>query len=331
MNRAAGLATVLILVATVVDAQPTTLRGTSDAPAMLGGIAPDFGTSGLDAFRRPAAFADGGSRFATDKDSAPVRMNLAAALYAASFSPSPSQEQTFTFSSAPSPTRKRDTGRVDWASLLTEQVLIDTIMHTKRIYEPKTIREVEAPNQFDGYVAGLKGYFDHGLRWGDGDGFVTNNVGHPVMGAIYSHVYTNHDRACARVAYGDIGYWSCMRRATIYAAIASANFEFNPVISETAVGHVGKAHTCVNGTCTGEGGWTDFVMTPLGGIGIRIGGDFARAKLWPTLDRHLSGSIGARILNVAIKAVTDPSGMINAALNLNFKGALEPRPAGRGW
>jgi hypothetical protein len=331
MKRTATLAVVLILAAAVADAQPTTLGGTSDAPAMLGGIAPDFGASGLEALRPAAVFPTGGSRFATDKDSAPVRMNLAAALYAASFSPSPGPEQMTMLSSAQARKRVRDRGRVDWPSLLTEQVLIDTIMHTKRIYEPKTIREVEAPNQFDGYVAGLKGYFDHGLRWGDGDGFVTNNVGHPIMGAIYSHVYTNHDRACARIAYGDTGYWPCMRRATIYAAIASANFEFNPVISETAVGHVGKAHTCVNGTCTGEGGWTDFVMTPIGGIGIRIAGDFARATLWPTLDRHLSGNAGARVLNVAIKALTDPSGMINAALNLNFKGALAPNPARRGW
>ena len=50
---------------------------------------------------------------------------------------------------------------------------------------------------------------------------MTNDIGHPIMGAVYSHIYTNHDRACARIAYGDAGYWSCMRRATIYAAIAS--------------------------------------------------------------------------------------------------------------
>jgi hypothetical protein len=299
MNRTAALAAVLILAATVVDAQPTT----------------------------PA----GESRLAADQGTSPMRLNLAAALHAALYAPSPSQETIFIFSPVPPVAPKRETSRVNWAGLLTEQVLVDTIMHTKRIHEPKTVREVEAPDQFDGYVAGLKSYVEHGPRWGDGDGFVTNNVGHPIMGAVYSHIYTNHDRACARIAYGDTGYWSCMRRAAIYAAVASANFEFNPLLSETALGHVGKAHTCANGTCTGEGGWTDFLMTPVGGMGVRIAGDFARAKLWPTLDRHLSGNIGARILNVAIKVMTDPSGMANAAVNMNFKGALASRPAGLSW
>jgi hypothetical protein len=281
--------------------------------------------------RPAAAFPAGGINLTPDTTAAPVRANLAAALYAATFAPSPSQERIITFPPEQPATRRRESSRVNWGGLLTEQVKTDTLMHMKRVHEPKTYRELVAPNQFDGYVAGLRGYVDHGMRWGDGNGFVTNNVGHPIMGAVYSHIYTNHDRACARIAYGDTGYWPCMRRATIYAAIASANFEFNPVLSETAIGHVGKAHTCVNGACTGEGGWTDFVMTPVGGIGVRVAGDFARAKLWPALDRHLSGNIGARILCVAIKAMTDPGGMMNAALNLDFKGALQSRPAGVRW
>jgi len=329
MNRTAAFAAVLILTATVVDAQPTTPAGAVDAAGLLGGITPAFGTSLRPAFGPAGAYPADESRLAADKDMSPVRLNLTAALHATLYAPSPGHETIVIFSPAPPQPRKRATSRVDWAGLLTEQVLVDTIMHTKRIHEPKTVREVVAPNHYDGYVAGLKGYFDHGVRWGDGDGFVTNNIGHPIMGAVYSHIYTNHDRACARIAYGDAGYWSCMRRATIYAAIASVNFEFNPVLSETAVGHVGKAHACVFGRCTGEGGWSDFVMTPVGGMGIRIAGDFARAKAWPVLDRHLSGNVGARILSAVIKVMTDPSGVANAAVNMNFKGALEPRPAGR--
>ncbi len=328
MNRTTAFAAALILTATVVDAQPTTPAGASDAAVLPGGVTPAFATSSRPAFGPARAFPADDSRLAADKDTAPVRLNLAATVRAALYAPSPRQETIVILSPPPPEARKRETSRVDWAGLLTAQVLVDTIMHTKRIHEAKTLREVTAPNQFEGYVAGLKGYVEHGVRWGDGDDFVTNNIGHPIMGAVYSHIYTNHDRACARIAYGDTGYWSCMRRAAVYAAIASVNFEFNPLLSETAVGHVGKAHTCVNGTCTGEGGWTDFLMTPVGGIGIRIAGDVARAKLWPALDRHLSANVGARILNVAIKVMTDPSGMANAAVNMNFKGALEPRPAG---
>jgi hypothetical protein len=123
-------------------------------------------------------------------------------------------------------------------------------------------------------------------------------------------------------------YWSCVGRATVHAAIASANWEWNPLMSETAIRHAGKAYACVNGKCTGEGGWTDFVMTPLRGMGFRIAGDIARAKLWPVLDRNLSGNIAARILKVAVKIATDPSGMANAAFNLNFENVLASRPHG---
>jgi hypothetical protein len=118
-----------------------------------------------------------------------------------------------------------------------------------------------------------------------------------------------------------------MKRAAIYSALASANWEWNPVMSESALGHIGKFYTCEHGRCKGEGGWTDLVVTPLGGMGIRIAGDLARTRLWPVLDRTLAGSPLARALNYTVKTLTAPSHFLNCAFKIDFKNAWNATPS----
>jgi hypothetical protein len=219
--------------------------------------------------------------------------------------------------------RLNTTGDVDWLGMLADQLRLDGIFHFKRLFETKTAPEIFGQKHFPGYVAAVKGYFETDFRWSDGDPFHVNNIYHPFTGSLTSLIYTDHDRRCKDIAYGDRGYWSCIRRATTYAVAASANWEWNPLISESALGFVGRHYSRVNGQYAGEGGWTDFVMTPLGGMGIRVAGDIARARLWPFLDRHLSGNVWARALNVTLKIVSNPSRMVNRALNLELKGALD--------
>jgi hypothetical protein len=149
----------------------------------------------------------------------------------------------------------------------------------------------------------MKGYYSLPLRWDDGDDFVTNDIGHPIIGALSAYTYTDYDRRCSNLVFGEGNYWSCMKRAAIYSALAGANWEWNPVMSESTFGHVGRFYTCEGGKCRGEGGWTDLVVTPLGGMGIRVAGDLARARLWPVLDRNLAGGPLARALNYTVKTL----------------------------
>jgi len=213
-------------------------------------------------------------------------------------------------------------GSVDWVGLFHDQLRLDGIMHFKRMTEPKTVREVYGQKHFAGYVEAVKGYLTTGGRWDDGDSFLVNDVSHPYMGSLSSRIYTNNDRRCKDIEFGDRGYWPCMERATAYAVFASANWEWNPLLSESAIGFVGRSYKLVNGKYQGEGGWSDFVMTPLGGMGVRIAGDIATRKLWPVLDRHLSGNGFAKALNVALKVATNPTRALDRALNLDFKGAV---------
>jgi hypothetical protein len=200
-------------------------------------------------------------------------------------------------------------------------------MHWLRLRQPKFHQPLYHSPYFKGYLDALTGYYSLPLRWDDGDDFITNDIGHPIMGALFAHTFTDYDRRCTDVVFGEGRYWSCMKRAAIYATLASANWEWNPVMSESALGHIGKFRTCEGGKCRGEGGWTDLVVTPLGGMGIRIAGDLARARLWPALNRNLSGTPLARALNCTVKALTAPGHVLNCAFKLDFRNAWSPTPS----
>lgn len=218
-------------------------------------------------------------------------------------------------------------GSVDWAGLFSQQTRVDAAMHWLRLFQPKFHEPLYHSQFYKGYAEAMKGYFSRSPRWNDGDDFFTNDIGHPIMGAVFSYTFTDYDRRCANTVYGDAGYWSCIRRAAVYAAFASANWEWNPLMSESALGHIGKYYSCERGRCTGEGGWTDLVMTPLGGIGIRIAGDVARAKLWPKLDRGMSGNPLSRVLAYTLKTATAPGHFLNCAFKLDFRDAWKSTTA----
>jgi hypothetical protein len=220
--------------------------------------------------------------------------------------------------------RTRRENAVAWWGLLAQQVRVDAVMHAIRLQQPKFHEPLYHARYFEGYRDALKGYYSFPLRWDDGDDFMTNDIGHPIMGAVFSYTFTDYDPRCSNTVFGQGGYWSCMKRAAVYAGLASANWEWNPLMSESALGHIGKFHACKNRVCKGEGGWTDLVVTPAGGMAIRIAGDLARAKLWPVLDRALSGGPLAKTLNYALKALTAPSHFLNCAFKLDFKNAWEP-------
>lgn len=215
---------------------------------------------------------------------------------------------------------------IDWWGLFTQQTRVDATMHWIRLRQSKFHEPLYHSRYFRGYAEALKGYYSLPLRWDDGDDFLTNDVGHPIMGAVFSYTFTDYDRRCTNLVFGEGPYWSCMKRAAIYASLASANWEWNPVMSESALGHIGKFRTCEHGRCTGEGGWTDLVVTPLGGMGIRIAGDLARARLWPLLDRRLSGNAAARAINYAVKSLTAPGHLLNCAFKLDFDRAWTAAP-----
>jgi hypothetical protein len=75
--------------------------------------------------------------------------------------------------------------------------------------------------------------------WKDGDPYIVNYVGHPMMGAVKGFIYVQNDpRGKGQVFGASPGYWKSRLRALAFSAAYSVQFELGP-ISESSVGNVG--------------------------------------------------------------------------------------------
>lgn len=164
---------------------------------------------------------------------------------------------------------------------------------------------------FHDWFASYKGYDMH--RWGDGDDFIVNDVGHPLEGAVFARTFLQNSPR-SQVAIGkNSRYWTSRLKATAWSAAWSVQLEIGP-ISETSFGNQGgftyvpncgiyascvdnpKFHKPPNNNT----GWTDFVVTPLVGTAWVIGED--------TIDKYIAAPIavnhriiGGRILRSALE------------------------------
>jgi hypothetical protein len=117
-----------------------------------------------------------------------------------------------------------------------------------------------------GYTTSLKNW--RWTRWNDDDPFLDNYVGHPMMGAITSQIFIQHDPKSATLKFGrSKAYWnSRLVRSFWYSAAYSAQWKIGPA-SEASLEKVGHDYfydpqfrKATNGS-----GMVDFIVTPVGG------------------------------------------------------------------
>jgi hypothetical protein len=139
-------------------------------------------------------------------------------------------------------------------------------------------------------------------RWGDGDDFLVNYIGHPLEGSVAGNIFLQNDPEGRSAKFGkSSAYWRSRMKAMAWAAAYSAYFEIGPVLSEAAIGNEGGytyiPHCGFYPTCTKEPGetykpstnntgWVDFVVTPIIGTGWLILEDFLETDL---VDRLANG------------------------------------------
>jgi hypothetical protein len=140
-------------------------------------------------------------------------------------------------------------------------------------------------------------------RWGDGDDFLVNYIGHPLEGSVSGNIFIQNDPQGRSARFGKSpAYWKSRMKAMAWAAAYSAYFEIGPVLSEAAIGNEGGytyiPHCGFYPTCpqepgksykppTNNTGWVDFVVTPVIGTGWMILEDFLEADL---VDKLANGS-----------------------------------------
>jgi hypothetical protein len=144
-----------------------------------------------------------------------------------------------------------------WGAALEQSFLFLSIEHSLRLTQAKT------RSQFQGKF--MKNYWTSikNIRgWGDGDSVLTNCIAHPMQGGVAGFIQIQNDPdGIRRELSMDSGYWRSRLKAMGWAALYSTQFEIGP-ISEATIGHVGKEE--------GTAGYSDLVVTPLGGLGMLV-------------------------------------------------------------
>ena len=85
-------------------------------------------------------------------------------------------------------------------------------------------------------------------RWGDGDSFVVNDVGHPLEGAVFARNFLQNSPNSQVVIGKNPRYWTSRLKALAWAAAWSTQSEIGP-LSETNIGNQG-GFTYVSGCGT---------------------------------------------------------------------------------
>ncbi len=167
-------------------------------------------------------------------------------------------------------------------------------------------------------------------RWGDGDDFVVNDVGHPLEGGVFGRVYLQNDPKSNVVIGKHRAYWMSRLKALGWAAAWSTESEIGP-ISETNIGNqggftyvpgCGTYLFCLNNPKypkppTNNTGWTDFVVTPLVGMAWVLGED--------TIDKYIVSPIavnhriiGGRILRSALEPTRSFAAIFRGQVSVGF-------------
>jgi hypothetical protein len=190
----------------------------------------------------------------------------------------------------------------NFRDVLSDSLRLLVLEHSTRIgAQHKTRRELDGPFLKD-YQRSLK----LPARWGDGDGWLVNYIGHPGHGAAAGFIWTHHDPRGVAAPGFHKGYWTSRLRATAWTTAYSLQFEVGP-LSEASIGNVGMDPRTI--------GWVDHVVTPLGGFGAMVAED--------VLDRFVIERLEARLRHPAVRALVRTSLNPSRAL-ANLAGGRAP-------
>lgn len=185
---------------------------------------------------------------------------------------------------------------VQWKQLYWQSFLFMSIEHSFRVATQPDTRAMFQGPFFKDYFNSVKG-----LRsWGDGDPFLTNYIGHGMMGAVTGFMWLNNDPKSKKSDQEfNREYFKHRLRAMTFSAVYSTQFELG-LISEASLGNVGL----VPGTKTASTmAYTDLVVTPTVGTLWLIGED--------ALDRYvvrpLENKTSNRFARLMLRSWLNPS------------------------
>ena len=211
--------------------------------------------------------------------------------------------------------------KIQWKPMLVQTLEFTVFQHAWRAAWDPGLRYLIAHKPFwHDYSVSLTDY--HMENWSDGDSFLVNDIGHPMEGAVYGRLFLQNDpRSFAQIGLHN-GYWKSRLQALPWMFAWSTEFEVGP-LSETSLGNQGGYYysifcgpkkSCLTtppysngvhnhtglGGLTNNTGWTDFIITPVVGLGWILAED--------TIDRYIVTPVarehrilGGRVLRSALE------------------------------
>jgi hypothetical protein len=175
-----------------------------------------------------------------------------------------------------------------WRSAWRQSLMFLGIQHAFRLMtEESTRADLKGPF-FKDYLTTLTK-----LRgWDDGDPFIVNYIGHPMMGSVTGYIQVQNDpRGIHREVGFNKDYFKSRLKAFGWSFLYSTQFEIGPV-SEASLGNIGIRPTKESKHAMA---YVDIVVTPLIGTGWLVGEDLIDKYLIRRLDTQVNNKV-ARVL-----------------------------------
>lgn len=183
-----------------------------------------------------------------------------------------------------------------WGSALRQAALFMGIQHAFRM-------ATEAGSRADLQGPFIKDYFTTVTKlrgWDDGDPFIVNYIGHPMMGSVTGYIQIQNDpRGIGQELGMSKGYWKSRLKAFGWSFVYSTQFELGPV-SEASLGNVGirpydgRKHPMA---------YVDIAVTPVVGTAWLVGED----ALDKYLIRQLDQKIDNKVLRLLLRSFLNPT------------------------
>jgi hypothetical protein len=201
--------------------------------------------------------------------------------------------------------------RFHWKSAIAQSANFMAIQQGIMFASDKYTRyEFSHGKWFKTYMKAIRG----NDRWDDGDPFLDNYVGHPMMGAITGYIQIQNDPGGRALEFQNSGaYWKSRMKALAWNAAYSAQFEIGP-FGEASIQKLGsyKYANCVPGCPIVNGaGLVDFVVTPAVGTGWVIGEDLLDKFIPARLERRYGRRGWINFLRVALNPTRSGANVLN--------------------
>lgn len=183
-----------------------------------------------------------------------------------------------------------------WGAAFKQSLLFLGIQHGFRLATEEGSRaDLKGPFFRDYWksLTSLKG-------WADGDPFIVNYIGHPMMGAVSGYIQIQNDpKGIDEKLSLKKSYWISRLKAMGWSAAYSTQFELG-LVSEATLGNIGIRPY---GKAKNPMAYVDLVVTPVVGTGWLVGED--------ALDQYFISRIERRLPNrttlVLVRSFLNPT------------------------